>query len=117
MDLIEQEKLSKEIEKFMQEKLKGKIFHSVTVIETAPGNAFVFENGSLTERSPFQACKAMTNALTRYIEVLAEKFNTPTTTTINGAGNAFIFFANGCCNIIRTANDSIVISIAPVVMC
>ncbi len=83
MDLSEQEKLSKEVEKFMQEKLKGKIFHCVTVVETAPGNAFVFENGSLTERSPFQACKALTSGLTQYIEVLAEKFNTSTTTTIN----------------------------------
>lgn len=83
MDLAEQEKVSKEVEKFFQEKLKGKNFHSVTVVETSAGNAFVFEATSLNERSPFQACKAITTGFTRYVEVLAEKFNTPINTTIN----------------------------------
>ncbi|MFH1247505.1 MAG: hypothetical protein V1644_03935 [Candidatus Micrarchaeota archaeon] len=83
MDLLEQEKISKEVENIMHEKLKGRIFHSVTVVETAPGSSFVFEASSLNERSPFQACKAITTGLTRYIETLAEKFNTPINTTIN----------------------------------
>ena len=83
MDLVEQEKVSKEVEKFFQEKLKGKIFHAVTVVETSPGNAFVFEATSLNERSPFQACTAITTGFTKYVEVMAQKFKTPVNTTIN----------------------------------
>ncbi|MDP3742043.1 MAG: hypothetical protein Q8R15_01885 [Candidatus Micrarchaeota archaeon] len=83
MDLTEQETIEKDVELFLQKKLKGKIFHAVIALETNPGTAFVFEAGTLEDRTPFQAWKAITNGLNRYIEALSERFNTPDNIIIN----------------------------------
>ncbi|MDP3742366.1 MAG: hypothetical protein Q8R15_03565 [Candidatus Micrarchaeota archaeon] len=80
MDLIEQNKMSEEIERMLFEKLKGKTFRASIAITDDAGSGFVFTAGNLSEKSSLSAWRTIVTGLTEEIDQLTEVFNTPVNT-------------------------------------
>ena len=77
MDFDGRAQIAEEVEKFLKEKMGNNLFHAVIAIEDIPGDAFAFEVGTLTERSPLQAWKAIVDSLAETAEELVNRLNKP----------------------------------------
>lgn len=62
MDFQEQSDLALKVEKFPGRELKGKEFEVVIAVEEE-GTGFAFSTGTLNDRSAFQSCKLIVNAI------------------------------------------------------
>ncbi len=77
MDFDRRAQIAEDVEKFLKDKMADNPFHAIIAVESTPGDTFVFEIGTLNERSPLQAWKAIVNAIAETAQELLERLNRP----------------------------------------
>ncbi len=77
MDLVEQNEVANEIEKFIISKFQAKPFICIVSFEESPGTGFAFKVGNMSQRSPLQAWKTVVNGLSKAVDEVTEEFKAP----------------------------------------